>query len=227
VKGANPAGGVDYIKDAAIRDVLHANPNAGQVQMLDAAVWRWLADRLISHESGGNHFDTSIFRQTYRKTLPYQCHGHQAGMPTFGPPSGFGLGQHDPPLSLDDLWSFYANIREGMKFLIMTKGGAAYQHLNGLHALDLASRLDKAILVRESVRRYNGGREFARENDRWIIRTSVPVKNHAYPNGVLETGGGIGYSPDGTGVNLHTHAELVVDAHSVGLLVGTLEGLLR
>jgi hypothetical protein len=148
-------------------------------------------------------------------------------MPTFGPPSGFGLGQHDPPLSLDDLWSFYANIREGMKFLIMTKGGAAYQHLNGLHALDLASRLDKAILVRESVRRYNGGREFARENDRWIIRTSVPVKNHAYPNGVLETGGGIGYSPDGTGVNLHTHAELVVDAHSVGLLVGTLEGLLR
>jgi hypothetical protein len=157
---------------------------------------------------------------------PYQCHGVQAGMPRFGAPSGFGLIQHDPPLGLDDLWSFYANVRQGMKFLIMTKGGEAYQHLNGLHALDQGSQLDKAVLVRETVRRYNGGREFTREGGHWIIHTTVSAKYHEYPNVVLDTQGDIEYSPDGIGMNHRTHRQLVVDVHAIDLLVGSLGGLL-
>jgi hypothetical protein len=227
VKGTNPpADAIEKIRDAAIHDVMRANPNAGQVRMLNAEVWRWLAARLVAHESGGKHFDTSTGRVPYRKMAPYQCHGVQAGMPRFGAPSGFGLIQHDPPLGLDDLWSFYANVRQGMKFLIMTKGGEAYQHLNGLHALDQGSQLDKAVLVRETVRRYNGGREFTREGGHWIIHTTVSAKYHEYPNVVLDTQGDIEYSPDGIGMNHRTHRQLVVDVHAIDLLVGSLGGLL-
>ena len=125
VQGANPpAANIGEIRDAAIRDVMRANASAGQVRMLNAAVWRWLASELITGESGGKHFDTGVDRKCYTKKVPYKCYGVQKGMPRFGPPSGFGLGQHDPPLSLDDLWSFYAHLRGGVEFLIMKKGGA-------------------------------------------------------------------------------------------------------
>jgi hypothetical protein len=227
VKGANPASSaIEEIRDAAIRDVMAANSGAAQVRMLGIPVWRAICARILKGESRGMHFGDKVDPAVYRGKTPYQCHGLQAGMPSFGAPSGFGLGQHDPPRSLEDMWSFYENMRVGVKIMIVDKGGSAYRYLNGLHRLDENSRLDKAILIRETVRGYNGGRELRRENDQWVIHTSVPKNRHNYPNDILGTGADIVYQPDGTAAIFGSHAPLPVTSTAIHALIGDLDGVL-
>jgi hypothetical protein len=190
VKGDNPAqaSAVNDIVDAAVEEVVAANSSAGPVQMLSADVWKRLARQLMFHESGGQHFSIGVAAAVFRERTPYQCHGIQLGMPKFGAPAGYGLGQHDPPTSLQDMWSFYEHIRGGIEKLIVgAYGGGAYTYLSSLNALDTGSSLDKAILLREAVRRYNGGREFVYEQNRWKMKPSVPTDRRPYVNSVLGT----------------------------------------
>lgn len=196
VKGDNPAetSAVESLVDAAVQDVVAAHPDDGPVQMLSAAVWKKLARSLMFHESGGQHFSTTVSRAPFRERTPFQCHGLQPGMPKFGAPAGYGLGQHDPPRSLQDMWNFYEHVRLGIEML-MTKefGKKAYDYLTGLHALSATSRLDKAIFLRETVRGYNGGREFVYEGGHWKLspwvgkHAAMPSARLPYVNKVLST----------------------------------------
>jgi hypothetical protein len=124
-------------------------------------------------------------------------------MPKFGAPAGHGLGQHDPPRSVQDMWNFYEHIRVGIEELIVTHyGKEAYKYLTDLNpSLSASNRLDKAIFLREMVRGYNGGREFVYEQGQWIMRPwtwvrekgkpprKVPLGRDSLPyvNNVLET----------------------------------------
>jgi hypothetical protein len=228
VKGDNPAKAeVGALIDAAIEDVMAAHAQAAPVQMLSTSAWRDLADRLIFRESGGMQFSSGVSRAVFRERTPFQCHGLQSGMPKFGAPAGYGIGQHDPPRSPQDMWNFYEHIRVGIEELIATRyGKAAYDYLTGLHALNATSRLDKAIFVRETVRGYNGGREFMYEGGQWKMspwvtskgkRVSIPDKRRPYANNVL-----------GTGVKYATPArhEDRVAEDNLRNIVGTMESLL-
>jgi hypothetical protein len=96
-------------------------------------------------------------------------------MPLFGAPAGYGMGQHDPPIvSEQDLWNFREHVRYGIELIMATKGRAAYSHLNGQHPLDSNEKLDRAIFLREVVRRYNGGLEFVYENGNWVMKGLTP-----------------------------------------------------
>lgn len=201
VKGENPSSAeVSAIIDAAVEDVVAAHPNAGPVRMLSAKVWKELAHRLMSHESGGRQFSESVGRAAFGERTPFQCHGIQSGMPKFGAPAGYGIGQHDAPRSTQDMWNFYEHIRLGIEELaVTTYGGGAYRFLNSLrpgNPLSPASRLDKAVLLREVVRSYNGGHEFSFENGEWKMnpwllskgkRVAVANKRLPYANRVLRT----------------------------------------
>ena len=86
--------------------------------------------------------------------------------------------------------------------------------------------MDKALLVREMVRGYNGGREFTREHNQWVIHTTVPVKFHGYPNRILGTKNNIHYDAHGIGTDPTTHSQLTIDSDAIRTLVGALEGSL-
>lgn len=212
VKGNNPEDprALDELLTAAVSDVMAANRTSGSASMLKAAAWKRLSEMLMFHESGGHHFDTSVQRAVFRERIPYQCHGIQAGMPKFGAPAGYGLGQHDPPRSLQDMWSFYEHIRKGVEMLIVTEfGRSSYSYLNGLHAIDPANVVDRAIFVREVVRSYNGGHEMVYEDGKWKMKPFIPARppHHAkpmpedrmpYANRVLGTNVRYGRDPEAT-----------------------------
>ena len=222
VKGDNPAeaSAVENLVDAAVEEVMAAHPNDGPVQMLSAAVWKKLARNLMFHESGGQHFSTSVSRAPFRERTPFQCHGLQSGMPKFGAPAGYGLGQHDPPRSLQDMWNFYEHVRLGIEMLITKEfGKRAYDYLTGLHALSATSRLDKAIFLRETVRGYNGGRELVYEGGHWKLspwvgkHAAMPAARRPYVNKVL-------------GTPRLTYPHVAAANESIGALAGSMESLL-
>jgi hypothetical protein len=55
----------------------------------------WFAPRIVNHESGMTQFDGS-------------------GQPMFGQPAGYGMTQLDPVPSVDDIWDWTANVRDGL-----------------------------------------------------------------------------------------------------------------
>lgn len=204
VKGDSPAKEeVEKLVDTAVENLRATHPNDGPVQMLSEKVWKKLAHRLVLHESAGEHFSPRAGRAAYCRPVPFQCHGIQSGMPKFGAPAGYGLAQHDPPRSVQDMWNFYEHIRLGIEELIVTHyGKEAYKYLTDLNpSLSSSNRLDKAIFLREMVRGYNGGREFVYEQGQWIMRPwtwlrekgkpprKVPLgaDSRPYANNVLET----------------------------------------
>jgi hypothetical protein len=70
---------------------------------------------------------------------------------------------------------------------MVDKAHGAYRRLNGLNALNPASRHDRAVFRREVVRNYNGGTEFIWQNNAWHMRPSVHGARLAYPNTALHT----------------------------------------
>jgi hypothetical protein len=179
------------------------------------------------HESGGEQFSTGVHRAPFRERTPFQCHGLQSGMPKFGAPAGYGIGQHDPPRSVQDMWNFYEHLRLGIEELIVTRyGKGAYDYLTGLHALSATNLLDKAIFLRETVRGYNGGREFVYENGQWKMspwvmkkgaRVSIPNKRLPYVNRAIATR--VTY-------RLPTPSEEVVRDENIPNIAGSMEPLL-
>lgn len=49
----------------------------------------------------------------YKEAYPKWQQFDDSGLPVFGPPSGFGLMQLDPPSSSDQIWSWLKNVQEG------------------------------------------------------------------------------------------------------------------
>jgi hypothetical protein len=57
------------------------------------------------------------------------CHAsnNNWGMPVFGPPGGYGLGQLDPPPGLDAIWNWKSNVAASIS-LLDSKAGASAVH---------------------------------------------------------------------------------------------------
>jgi hypothetical protein len=227
VKGDNPSRAeVTKLVDAAVEDVVAAHATEGPTQMLPLRVWKELAHRVVFHESGGEQFGTGVHRAPFRERTPFQCHGLQSGMPNFGAPAGYGIGQHDPPRSVQDMWNFHEHIRIGIEELVATiYARSAYDYLRGLCPSLSASRsLDKAIFLRETVRGYTGGREFVYEDDRWVMRPWILKKKEGEaPKRVPLPAKRIGYVDTVLGTTT-TYPHVVAATESTVDLAGTALG---
>ena len=123
--------------------------------------------------------------------------------PLFGPPHGYGIGQLDlfssPQRGAndDEVWNWVANLRAAAMVVLADKAVAAWK-LVGQHVPAQLDHFTRAVFQRETVRRYNGGTEFAWTGATWAVRPSVqwvapddhgkgPSPNVLYPNLVLGT----------------------------------------
>jgi hypothetical protein len=185
--------------NALVEEYYNAHATVASVNILDLAVWQGTLRPILGHEGAGRHFDD---RGVARRRYAGQYFGHEAMLPLFGPPHGYGTGQLDnPPATDDQVWSHVDNIRGSVALLMGAKASQAYGALSA-HFAHPPARRDKAVFRREVVRQYNGGREF-RWNAaaaRFEINPSLAQwanpANHAegpnprlnYPNNVLGTG---------------------------------------
>lgn len=79
------------------------------------------------------------------------------------------------------------NIEQALTLLFDDKANGAYAMLSAHLPAALDQRF-RAALQRETVRRYNGGREFVFDAGQWKIdQAAVPAANVPYPNQVLGT----------------------------------------
>lgn len=194
VKGVNlPEADRRALVDALVDEFVSAHATDAWVAMLTLAVWQETTWRVLDHESiDGSHFEN---RGTGRRRFDGQYFGHEQDMPMFGAPAGYGWGQLDNPAVSDDAaWSFAENARAAIALLIGEKAHSAHTFLSA-HLSSPPTRRDRAVLQRETVRRYNGGREFEWNGSDWVISPSLaqrgsdgnPNPRLPYPNTVLGT----------------------------------------
>lgn len=172
------------------------------VPRLSLDCWQWTIRQILLHEtrnSGGPfHFCTkSTHTAKNANGGSIVRHGIQHGMPNFGFPHGYGLGQLDNPKATDgQVWSFYQNICEIVRRVLVDYGNAAVGSLRERRLDGLDGTRSRAVLRREIVRRYNGGTEFEwrqESNDFWVHPRNLrnggfsPCDNRTYPNQVLGT----------------------------------------
>jgi len=178
-------------------------PNAARAT---EAEWKTTMKNTINHETGFHQFDQrAVFHQRFRG-LHY---GSEFGMPEFGPPGGYGLGQLDPPPDDDTVWDFVANIKQSIHVLMVDKGDAAMSYFHGsadktaaFNGLPAATR--DRMFLRETVRSYNGGHEYMFEGTppRWMLHPGTighdgafhASSNPGYVDGILGTALGSGPS---------------------------------
>ena len=199
VVGVNPAPHADVgtLIDALVEERFNLQAALPRTTLLSLQAWKTTARRIFAHENGGDHqFE---HRGAGRRRFGAHFYGHEAGMPLFGPPHGYGFGQLDsPPTSDDAAWSFLENIRESIRRIMVDKA----QDAHALISAHLPTPLDRRIRAtyqREIVRRYNGGREFEWSGTAWQINPSINrwanAADHSqganprldYPNRVLGT----------------------------------------
>jgi hypothetical protein len=191
VYGINPSRATLQNMVDAITEEYYRNNIASSVWLayLSLDNWKATARLVVGHETDYRQFATppNVGVRRYQR----QYHGYERDMAIFGPPSGYGLGQLDPPGNADRVWDVEANARECINRLLLLKGGGAFSHLS-FGAAPLSTQRRRAIFQRETVRRYNGGREFVFDtasND-WMIRPSV-VSNLDYVNNVFSGAGAV------------------------------------
>ncbi|HYV45593.1 MAG TPA: hypothetical protein VFA20_12065 [Myxococcaceae bacterium] len=197
VRGVNPPVPATALIDALVEEYVNAHAAVASVTALTLACWQQTVRLILAHEAG-HQFE---HRGAGRRRYAGQYHGHEQDMPIFGPPHGYGYGQHDnPPVSDDGAWSVVANIRESVRRVIQDKGGSAWGLISG-HLPAAMNQRTRAAYQRELVRRYNGGTELrwnATSNDWEIFPTVAQWANNAdhsqganprllYPNNVLGT----------------------------------------
>jgi hypothetical protein len=196
VTGVNPTGSQDPVIDFLVSDYYTNNSTVNRVTLLTVACWQETVRRIYHHESGGNQFD---IRGTAMRRYAGQWYGNEGELPIFGPPHGYGMGQHDnPPVNNDGAWDYVANLRETVRRIMDDKAGAAYTLISA-HLPTPSDQRIRAVYQREVVRRYNGGREFEWNGTAWHINPSVARwadnNDHSrganprlrYPNQVLGT----------------------------------------
>jgi hypothetical protein len=166
-----------------VREFYDTHSGQPHVAMLPLLVWQNTIRLVTQHESGFTHFET---RDSGRFADESGLHryGHENGMPKFGFPHGYGYGQLDGPLGHpandDEVWSYVANIRTAILELVREKATAAFNMMQP-HLQAVRTRRERAVFQRETVRRYNGGREFSWSGGDWVINPSL-AKTHQVPN---------------------------------------------
>lgn len=187
IYGENPPLPADALINTLVEEYFNNHSTANRVSVLTLACWQDIIRRILAHESAGRgQFDT---RGAGRRRFSGTYYGHEGDMPIFGPPHGYGYGQHDnPPVSDDGAWSFFENLRESVRRVMEDKAQVAYNHLS-THIPSPIDQRFRATFQREVVRRYNGGREFSWSGGQWRIDPSLACGSDRldYPNNILGT----------------------------------------
>jgi outer membrane protein OmpA-like peptidoglycan-associated protein len=209
VRGLNPAmTEINTLIDALVTEFFNGHATAAAVGMLSLTRWQNTVRSIVAHESATvqGHFDRRG-NGAARRGFGGQRFGHEFGLPAFGAPHGYGLGQLDtisiPPLPAgqpsrhcnpDEVWSFLENLRSAVTVVMQEKAQIARNAFLGASAVAVAAfnalpqRRREAMFRREVVRRYNGGREFRFEGNQWVIHTTTnDTVLRSYPNQVLGT----------------------------------------
>ncbi len=207
VHGQNvPAATVEDVVRALVREYVAAHAAAAHIAALPAEGWAETVLRILRHESGGQYrqFDErGPGRRPFRRQAGSWWFGTENGMPLFGPPHGYGIGQLDlfdtPQRGANDeeVWNWVENLRAAVRVVLADKALSAWT-LIGLHVPAPLDRRTRAVFQRETVRRYNGGTEFVWTGASWAMQPSLqwldaaapgrgPHPNVLYPNQVLGT----------------------------------------
>lgn len=189
---------VTAIINALVLEHFNAHQGEGRIDLLTLACWQETVRRIVVHEAGINQFEQ---RASTRRVSRFRgtSFGLELDMPIFGPPHGYGLGQHDlPPVTDDGAWSFVENLKGTVRLIMDGKARGAFTTISA-HMPALANQRIRAVYQREIVRRYNGGREFRWNGAAWEIRPSIRQwednadhskganRNLNYPNAILGT----------------------------------------
>jgi len=213
IAGVNPTPDADIetVIEEFVETYYNDNDTLPQVNILSQECWRQTAMLIFTHESGirGGY---NQFREARASTVSYRYqtrtywYGNEKDMPLMGPPHGYGIGQLDnwgpvPPVGANpnEVWNWVENIRTAVRLLFANCGGGAYQLISG-HMPNPIDQRTRAIFQRETIRRYNGGREFRWNGNDWEIEPSLqyrvagnpasgPNRNLLYPNQVLAHAG--------------------------------------
>lgn len=85
-----------------------------------------------------------------------RIHFKSNGLPTYGPPNGFGLMQLDNPAATElQMWNWKANLFGGVNLYLTEKKPIAIAHVKHLFGID--NPKDEKVLM-EAWQRYNGGK---------------------------------------------------------------------
>ncbi|MGC4861768.1 hypothetical protein [Micromonospora sp. DT68] len=212
VLGRNPApdAEIEAVIEDIVQEYYNNNQNLARVNILTLACWQRTALLIFQHESGVrggyNQFRTDPPRRPeYTFQGSSWRYGQETDMPLFGPPHGYGIGQLDnwgnPPtgVNADQAWNWVENIRKAVDLIFGTYGAAAYNLVDD-HLPNPIDQRTRAVFQRETIRRYNGGREFRWDNNTWEIMPSLqyattgqvasgPSPRLLYPNQVLAHAG--------------------------------------
>ncbi|MGZ4649650.1 MAG: hypothetical protein ACXV3A_03830, partial [Kineosporiaceae bacterium] len=228
IYGQNPP--APQVEDAVrvlVRDYVSRHAADAHIAPLTPACWIETVLRILRHESGGQYrqFDERgagrrRFRRQAQGVTGTWWFGTENGMPLFGPPHGYGIGQLDlfgtPPAGATDeqVWNWVENLRAAVGIVLGEKAASAWALISA-HVPHPLDQFTRAVFQREVVRRYNGGREFTWTGTTWAISPpwtwldpadpgQGPNPNITYPNLVLGTGvvyfrnaGGVANQPDG------------------------------
>ena len=207
VHGSNaPAPQVEDVVRALVRQYVAAHAAATHIAPLSPDCWVETVLRVLRHESGGRYrqFDErGAGRRRFRRQNGTWWFGTETGMPLFGPPHGYGIGQLDVFSSPqrgandDEVWNWVENLHAAVLVVLADKAVAAWGVV-GQHAPTPLDHFTRAVFQRETVRRYNGGSEFRWTGTTWAAQPSVqwldaadhskgPSPNVLYPNLVLGT----------------------------------------
>ena len=206
VRGTNPTETeVGALIDAVVADKLNTPSPGKHVTFLTLTQWQETVKAILKKESRPAQslppFQQYETRPTGRFKWTSWRYGHPQRMPLFGAPHGYGCGQLDllgaapgHGATANDVWSILENVRSAVDLIIDDKARVALSFFTkgtGAAAFNkLSQRLQRAMLQRETVRRYNGAKEqeFDVENDQWVVKPSKGAKsNLQYCNEVLNT----------------------------------------
>jgi len=200
IRGLNPPSPASTVIDSLVADYDNRHNTVARVTLLTLACWQETIRRILAHEAG-HQFE---YRGSHTIRFSGQAFGLEQDMPIFGPPHGYGYGQHDnPPVSNDSAWNFFENIKESIRRIMEDKATGAFTAVSA-HMPTPSTQRIRAVYQREIVRRYNGGTEFHWNGTDWEISPGLqewadnadhskgPNPRLLYPNRVL--GSAIVYS---------------------------------
>lgn len=101
------------------------------------------------------------------------------GLPIFGPPSGFGVMQLDPPPSPEVIWNWKANVDAGIKvYKTKLREAKGYPARVRKNKFPEARDFNEKELKLEAYQRYNGGAywEWSNPQKKWV---PAPLNNYA------------------------------------------------
>src|SRR5829696_7396288 len=165
-RGPNPPPPHDALINALVEDYFNRNTAAARIALLPLAVWQDTIRRILRHEAG-RQFEDFVIHPRHTLRFPRRIgnqiqrwrYGLELDMPIFGPPHGYGYGQHDnPPVSNDGAWSFFENLKESVRRVMEDKATGAYNQIRagGAPNAPVQNRRTQAVYRREIVRQYNG-----------------------------------------------------------------------